>query len=125
MKFLILSLTFSLFLTPVFSSGSPARDKNWLSRLHPAIQFYLFERNQFRTVRVSDIPLLLPLRTIDIRMYDDVTDVGFLQDFPEVETLLIGPTVEVFSALEEGNLNNLRILDISNQVAIIIIRNFN
>jgi hypothetical protein len=113
MKIIICSLACSLFLSPVFSSTGPVRDKNWLSQLHPAMQFYLFERNQSRTIRERDIPLLLPLRTIDLRMYDDVTDIEFLQDFPKVETLLLGPAVEVFSVLEVGNLNNLRSLDIS------------
>lgn len=89
------------------------KDLTWFKKLHPAMQYYLFERNQYRIVKEDDINFLLPLYDIDLRLFNDVYDLIFLRDFSCIEKLSLPPSVRDFSALTKFNLNNLKYLDLS------------
>lgn len=112
-KLITLIAIVQLLILDFAATAEPDKNMAWFRRLHPAMQFYLFERNQYRKVRENDIKFLLPLDIIDLRLFSDVYDLSFLKDFSCVEKLLLPPSVNDFSALTEVNLYNLKYLDLS------------
>ncbi|PKP47100.1 MAG: hypothetical protein CVT95_06070 [Bacteroidetes bacterium HGW-Bacteroidetes-12] len=106
---LLISLNLNSNSTPVDS----IKDIIWFRKLHPAMQYYLFERNQYRIVKEDDINSLLPLNEIDLRFFNDIYELSFLKDFNSIEKLLLPPSVNDFTSLSELRFNNLKYLDLS------------
>lgn len=116
MKFQFSAILFLLLSQSLFSSSQDtviSKDLQWLKHLPPAIQYCFYEKNQFRIVKESDIPMLMPLRKINLRVFPDVVELSFLKDFKDVEELLLGPSIKDVSILTNNEFGKLSKLDIS------------
>lgn len=109
----IICVLFIIISSSHYLYAEPVKDLTWFKNLHPAIQFYLFERNQYRIIKEDDIRFLLPLNEIDLRLFSDVHDLDFLNDFKSIQKLYLPPSVNDFNALAEIELNELTHIDLS------------
>lgn len=105
-------LLFLLFIQPVNPVAASDKSFNY-EALPPIVQYLLYEKNGLQPVTKERIATLLPIETVDMSGFYDLSDLELVRSLPLVERLVVGPFVGDFEVLRNHSLQHLFKLDAS------------
>lgn len=108
-KYFSLSIALAgLLLLSNAQAGVPSYES-----LHPVIKYTLYEKNGQRPVTDEILRKLLPVEYLNMRQFDQETNLDIIESTPDLKTLVLSPFVEDFSKLQTLELSNLTYLNAS------------
>jgi hypothetical protein len=111
-KIFLIALVCLLFFRPAIQALATDTSYNYES-LPPIVQYLLYEKNGLQPVTKERIATLLPIQTVDMSGFYDLSDLELVKSLPLVERLVIGPFVGNFEVLKSHPLQHLYKLDAS------------